>query len=41
MLTGIGNALVGLVLFHEPLAVIRDAGFFNAIQPPSVVTAFR
>jgi Family of unknown function (DUF6463) len=37
MLTGIGHALVGVVLFHRPLAAIRDAGFFNAIQPPSYV----
>ena len=36
-LTGIGHAVVGLVLFNAPLTAILDAGFFNTIQPPSYV----
>ena len=35
VVTGIGHALVGAVLFSDPLAAIMDAGFINAIEPPS------
>jgi Family of unknown function (DUF6463) len=33
MATGIGHALVGVVLFYDPLAAILREGFFNAITP--------
>ena len=31
--TGIGHAVVGLILFYDPLAAILRDGFFNAVYP--------
>ena len=33
MATGVGHALVGVVLFYDALAAILRDGFFNAIAP--------
>ncbi len=34
MATAVGHALVGFVLFRQPITAIVAAGFVNAIQPP-------
>ena len=34
MATAVGHALVGLILFREPIAAILNDGLVNAIQPP-------
>jgi uncharacterized protein DUF6463 len=34
MATGVGHALVGVVLFREPLSAIVEEGVVNTIQPP-------
>ena len=34
MVTAVGHALVGVVLFLEPLSAIAREGFINSIQPP-------
>ncbi len=34
MVTAVGHALVGAILFSEPLSAIASAGVINSIQPP-------
>ena len=37
MATAVGHALVGVVLFREPLTAILEEGAINTIQPPLYV----
>ena len=36
MLTAVGHALVGALLFSEPLGAMLREGLINTIQPPGV-----
>ncbi len=38
MVTAVGHAIVGVILFSEPLRAIVSAGVINSIQPPNYST---